>query len=130
MSRSKKQVVKSQTPTGGTSYSSAIIQSVLPEGRHKYPTDARIDSTTSEETLKTPKDMHSVSDIPNSSTIGTEHPDSNTIPDLTSDSQDMSHFKTVAMKKRPKIATENQRQLNSGKLRSFGRIIFTGYSGR
>ncbi|GBN54513.1 hypothetical protein AVEN_98499-1 [Araneus ventricosus] len=76
------------------------------------------DSTTSEETLKTSKNMHLVSDIP-SSTIQTEQPESNTNPDLISDSQDTSDFKTVTKKKRPKkppkITTENQRQLNSEK---------------
>ncbi|GBM61180.1 hypothetical protein AVEN_178229-1 [Araneus ventricosus] len=114
-----RKIVKAQTPTGGTSYSAAIKQSVLAKVMQINPTDTMNDSTTSEKTLKPPKDMHLVFDIPSSSTIPTEQPESNTTPDLNSDSHDASDFKTVTKKRRPKkppkITTENQRQLNSEK---------------
>ncbi|GBM35026.1 hypothetical protein AVEN_240382-1 [Araneus ventricosus] len=72
-----RKIVKVQAPTGGTSYSAAIKQSVLAKVRQINPTDTMNDSTTSEEIFKTPKDMHLVSDIPSSSTIQTEQPESN-----------------------------------------------------
>ncbi|GBN35013.1 hypothetical protein AVEN_183830-1 [Araneus ventricosus] len=50
-----RKIVKAQTPTGGTSYSAAIKQSILAKVRQINPTDTMNDSTTSEETLKTPK---------------------------------------------------------------------------
>ncbi|GBN54556.1 hypothetical protein AVEN_136130-1 [Araneus ventricosus] len=81
------------------------------------------DSATSEKVLNTPKDMHSVPYLLSSSTIRTEQPNSHTIPDLTSDSEGSSDFKTVTKKKipktSPKITTENQRQLNSEKTSKF-----------
>ncbi|GBM15748.1 hypothetical protein AVEN_262915-1 [Araneus ventricosus] len=83
-----KKVVKTQTPTGGTSYSAAIKQSVLAKVRQIYPADTMNDSTISEETLQTTKDMHLVSDLPSSSIIRIEQPETD--------------FKTVTMKKRPK----------------------------